>query len=126
MKKLFLIGALISSNVLAQAQSPVSIGGPNDLVNALTLTNVKVVNITIRNTSDVSEAYDITVNDKIIDVTKLIPSGASRTIKVPVVISEPNKPEKFYICSTNKPPKGASFKSRVCTIGRFMWVQNDE
>ncbi len=124
--KVFLttIAALtLSFNCFGQAQSPIQWGGKANLTEAMSATNIKVVKIRVKNTSDSSQGYEIRVNGKLSSLTGDIRPSKHKIIDVPVLIEKPNVGLVYNVCSISIPKKGEAFRSRVCTVARLFWAK---
>lgn len=113
---------LASDSARAHSQAPSEIGGERDLKNAVSFTQHKMVTITLGNISRSPQYYRIHLNGEYFDTTTKFAPGDFRDIKVPVRISEPNKPEVHNICSisglvTDK------FNVRICTKAHLVWIK---
>ncbi|QFT13490.1 hypothetical protein [Vibrio sp. THAF190c] len=114
----------LSSLCVAQSQSPSSYGGKSNPTEAVTLTGVKVVPISITNTDDFHQAFDITVNGKVVMETVSLGRGVEQTINVPVRLKAMGIPEKFKICSISKPLASQSmYRIKLCTVAKLLWVK---
>ncbi|WP_422465995.1 hypothetical protein [Endozoicomonas sp. ALC013] len=120
MEKLFL-ALMFSSSVFAQTQSPIHIGGKDNIEEAIRMTRVTTVEIKVSSISKSSD-YEITVDGEVIDTTGVIQAHSTRKIDVPLIFKTSNKPQRFQICSVSIPGERDLFRTRVCTNADLVFI----
>ncbi len=121
MNKLITIAALVaSSTAYSHSMSPISFGGKDDPMNAISLSGVVVVPITVGSKS--AKDFLITVDGEEIDQIHVSAGGKSKA-KIPVKLNEPNKVETHKVCSVGL---GTTFNTKICTKVKAYWLKKDK
>ena len=120
MKTLITLTALFSSSVIwAHSMSPITFGGKDDPMNAISLTGVVIVPITVG--SATSKEFLITVDGEEIDKIRVGANGKSKA-SIPVKLNTPNTVENHKICSVGL---GTTFNTKICTKVKAYWLKED-
>ena len=119
-----LLLVLLASNSYALDFYPAEIGGAKDLLNAMSLTNTKVVTIYIKNTDDKDGAkYKLLVDGKQVGTTGNIAWEQREAFKVPIRLDELGVPETHKVCAATIVTTGISVMQ--CTYAYVLWVKNE-
>ena len=120
MNKLVTILSLIASaSAFSHSMSPVSYGGKDDPLNAITLTGYVVVPITVG--SSTGKDFVITVDDEEVDEV-YVAAGSKSRASIPVKLNEPDQVETHHVCSIGM---GETFNTKICTKVKAYWLKKD-
>jgi hypothetical protein len=123
MKTIFL-SLLISINIFAHSQTPTKYGGEQNKLDSISIKQIKVVPISIRNLNSYKQSYEILINDKKVATTNKLIRNQELKLKLPIKIKEPNKLIKYEICSVSIPnSKNEMFKTKICTKAYLFWTK---
>lgn len=134
----FVLSCVFVTHVNAHSQDTTPFGGPGNPEDAITLTGVKVVPITVGNLNKSLQAYEIYVEEgylrddggkkvfvatssKLEGTTSDVAPGLFRKLPIPIKLSEPNKPLVYQVCSVSVAKEGDMFRSKICTLAKLYW-----
>ncbi len=123
MKKFILFLILLPSIAIAHSQYPTVYGGKKNPLDAAVTSQKTIVPIVIRNVYDEAIAFDIFVDDVLQRRTDLVSKNNEIHIKAIVTMEQPMQPETHKICSVSVNEKNPSFKTRICTKAKLIWVK---
>jgi len=107
----------------AHSQTPIIYGGKEDKFDSISLTQTKIVPISIQNLNNFKQKYSITINGEPVGRTSFILKGERRNIKIPVKIQKPNKLKTYKICTTSIPNNKEMFNTKICTKAYLYWAK---
>jgi hypothetical protein len=105
----------------AHSHSPTSFGGPDNPLDAVTVTGVQTVTITVGNLNSFPQSYEIYVDDELVGTTSEVAPNLFRKLPIPVKLSKPNTPEIHKVCSISVAKEGDMFRSKICTEAKLYW-----
>ncbi len=103
----------IPLTVFGHSQTPSSYGGKDNLMEAISVQDQKTVMFTITNISRNADRYDITVDGKKVDQTRLLSPGSQQRVGVVFETIEFNKPIVYEVCSVSSVKGGV--RTKVCS-----------
>lgn len=104
---------------------PQSIGGPKDLLNAITLDGTKVVTIAIKNTDSKSGArYRLVVDGKEVGLTGNIAWQQREKFDIPIKLDEQGVPETHKVCAVTTGL--GTINIMQCTYAHVLWVKQNK
>ena len=118
---LVILTLLASGFANAHSQTPSDFGGAKAPLDAITITGVVEVPITVGNLNKYVQSYEITVDGKVAGKVT-IGSRLFRKLQVPVKLHKPNTPETHEVCSVSAAGEGAMFRTRICTKAQLYWL----
>ena len=120
MKKLLTIAALLAtSTAYSHSMSPISFGGKDDPMNAISLSGVVVVPIVVGSKS--AKDFLITVDDEEIEQIH-VANNSKFKANIPVKLNKPNTVETHLVCSIGL---GKTFNTKICTKVKAYWLKKD-
>jgi hypothetical protein len=124
MRKLFLLLGTAGA-IFAHSQVPITFGGEKNKLDSISLTQIKLVPISVQNLNNYKQKYSISVNNKVIGTTSFIAKNELKNIKVPVTIDKANDLALYKICTTSIPTNNKEmFNTKICTKAYLYWAKD--
>ncbi|AUS02720.1 hypothetical protein NVP2275O_139 [Vibrio phage 2.275.O._10N.286.54.E11] len=118
---LLIVAFTTSPSTNAHSHTPISFGGLQNPLDAITMTGVSTVMITVGNLNNFPQAYEVYVDDEKIGTTTEVPPGLFRKLPIPVKLNKPNTPEIHTVCSVSVARENDMFRSKICTEAKLYW-----
>jgi hypothetical protein len=126
MKKITIfLSLLISINIFAHSQTPTKYGGEQNKLDSISIKQIKVVPISIRNLNSYEQSYEILINGEKVATTNKLIKNQEVKLNLPIKIKEPNRLLKYEICSLSIPNNNNEmFRTKICTKAYLFWTKN--
>lgn len=125
MSKVFMF-LIMGIALFAHSQTPITYGGKKNKFDSISLSQIKIVPITIQNLNTFKQKYSISINNKVVGKTSFLLKNEKKIIQIPIKIDEANKLKFYKICTTSIPNKKEMFNTRICTKTYLYWAKENE